>query len=232
MTSHVIDYNLLIKCLTLLLIVGAVVLIIFKAKWGGLKLKTKYGDVELNKGKEDTKEDTKEEILPRIGYSYYTAEREIKKITNKLTNTIGLDVLDFAIENKLYNKTRKEMNNYIEEKTSLFRSYFDNEFAKSDIFKNITIVKLLGDKEPWVKQIITEYYLRIYDNHCENYEKKIDWLHDNAEKKLNLSIMEEIEEISKELTMYDKKQIEKCLIDITKIIYASFDEYVNNSIEE
>lgn len=213
--THVIDYNLLIKCLTLLLVVSAVVLIIFKSKWKGFKVKTKYGDIELDRNGAEPIADKKDE---KSGYSNITVDRELRRIIGKINIRISRDAFIFVIKNKLYNKTKREMETYIDDKIEVFKQYYNDEFKKSDILKKYNLEELLGDDERHVKRIVKDYFLNIYSNHCENYEKKIKWLKTHENKTVTLSLIEENEGITSEIVIYDVEQIDNCLKEICSII--------------
>lgn len=234
MTEQIIDYNLLVKCITLLLIVGAIILVIFKSKWGELKLKTKFGDVEMNKnGEGEVAFKKTERCQEHEGNTKYQVAIEFRRIIGRISLTIVEDALSFIIKNELHNKTTKEMDKYIANKIELFTKYYNEAFSNSKILKGHTIENILGYREITVKHTIRDYYLKIYNNHKENYNKELAYNKLIAEKigadKTIENYQQEIsmfKEMYRESMEYDIKQIKDCLEDISALLTVSFRENV------
>ena len=205
---HIVDYNLLIKCVTILLIVAAVVLVIFKSKWKGLKLKTKYGNVELDK---DNSQATTANInTPKTstvkqlyGYEEESLYRELKRIMGKINITISEVLVKFIFENNLHLKTYNEMKRYTDEKIAWFIDEYNKELSKSEPLKQFTITQILGNDEPLVRNLIDRGYDRIYNNHKGAHENLLKILKDNKNNNFSQEILDKILEISRDTNLYD-----------------------------
>lgn len=221
---HVIDYNLLIKCTTILLIVAAVVLVIFKSKWKGLKLKTKYGDVELEQNGQNAT--TNKEQIPTIkqkyGYNEETLDRELKRIIGKMNTNITKNLLGFIVKNELHLKSNIEMENYIEDKITWLEKEYNTELSRSEPLKQFTITIILDNEEPIIRNFIRNGYRNIYSNHKEAHEKLQKILRENENSKFSQEILNKILEISRNTNLFDINTIEITFKDVNMRIKEAF----------
>lgn len=227
---HVIDYNLLIKCATILLIVAAVVLVIFKSKWKGIRLKTKYGDVELEQNGSNivTNKEQVSTIKQKYGYNEETLDRELKRIIGKMNTSITKNLLSFIIKNDLHLKSNTAMERYIDDKIIWLEKEYNTELSYSEPLKQFKINTILGDEEPVVRSIIRTGYITIYNNHKEAHDKFQELLKVYKDKECSQEFLDKVLTISRETNVFDVNEIEKTFKSVNQLIKKGFKTNILN----
>lgn len=178
------EFNILIICITLLIIVFFIYLLFKDKKAGGeIEFDTKKGKVKLKKiinsnlQKEKSIEEVKAvEVEDRI--SQLKIYKEFVIILNIAQNSVIKDISIFLRHNNITDMDISQYNQYIQNKISIISASYNNEFGKSkNPFINIiTLENLLGTLRPLVRQNIKDFFNTVYDTHKGLNDKRIEYI--------------------------------------------------------
>lgn len=179
------EFNILIICITLLIIVFFIYLLFKDKKAGGeIEFDTKKGKVKLKKIINSNAE--KEKSINELKNNSYEDDRisqlkiykEFVIILNVAQNSIIKDISIFLRHNNITDMDISQYNVYIQNKIILISSTYNNEFAKSkNPFINIiTIENLLGKLRPIIRQNIKDFFNSVYDTHKVLNDKRLDYI--------------------------------------------------------
>lgn len=201
---------------------------LFKDKKAGgeISFDTKTGKLQLKKilNNNQNKEKSIEEYKEIENSDSYIKEFKIYKeftiLINLAQNLIIKDLSIFLRHNNITDMDMSAYSQYIQNKIALIASIYNNQFqsSKNSFINTLTVVNLLGNLRPIVRQNIKDFFNNVYNTHKNLNDKRIEYIKRIKEK------TDDSGQLLAELYSLMYKDLNECLDRDTQDLYLLVNE--------